>query len=106
MTTETHGIHPVVWPRSRKTIDVTPLAPRDGDLDGKKVAFLWDYLFRGDEIFPILRSELQARYPGMEFVDYDAFGSTHGDEEHEILGNLPANIREMGIDAVVSGMGC
>lgn len=96
----------VVWPRSPKTAELASLAPRHGDLEGKKIAFLWDYLFRGDEIFPILEAELKGRYPGIEFVGYETFGSTHGDQEHEILANLPDNIRKLGIDAVVSGMGC
>ena len=42
----------------------------------------------------------------MNFVDHDAFGSTHGDEEHRVLSELPGKIKSMKIDAVVSGMGC
>jgi hypothetical protein len=106
MATGAEGLYEVVWPRSKKTSEIAPLAVRHDTLEGKKVAFLWDYLFRGDEIFPILESELKSRFPGMEFVGHEAFGSTHGDEEHEILENLPANISKLRIDAVVSGMGC
>lgn len=106
METAADGTYPVLWPRSAKQAELMPLAPRHADLAGKKVAFLWDYLFRGDEIFPILESELRDRFPGMEFVGYDSFGSTHGDQEQAILANLPENIRKLGIDAVVSGMGC
>ena len=106
MPADASGTYSVVWPRSPKTAELTPLAPRHAGLGGKKIAFLWDYLFRGDEIFPILESELKGRYPGIEFVGHETFGSTHGDQEHEILANLPDNIRKLGIDAVVSGMGC
>jgi hypothetical protein len=42
----------------------------------------------------------------MNFIDHEAFGSTHGDEEHQVLAELPAKIKSMRIDAVVSGMGC
>jgi hypothetical protein len=45
----------VVWPRSAKAVEVRPLAKRLGSLDGKTVAFLWDALFRGDEIWPVLK---------------------------------------------------
>ena len=106
MATPTEGIYAVVWPRSPKAVEITPLAERPASLEGKKIAFLWDYLFRGDEIFPMLASELSARYPEVEFVGHEAFGSTHGDEEHAILAGLPARLREMRVDAVISGMGC
>ena len=75
-------------------------------LDGKTIALLWDDLFRGDEIWPILKQELGKRFSGVNFIDHDAFGSTHGDEEHRVLGELPGKIKSMNIDAVVSGMGC
>ncbi len=106
MTRRNSGDYAVVWPRSAKVVEVKPLAKRLDTMDGKKVAFLWDDLFRGDEIWPILKQELSARYPGLTFVDHDAFGSTHGDEERRVLAELPDKIRSMKIDAVVSGMGC
>jgi hypothetical protein len=96
----------VVWPRSAKAVELKPLAKRLGTLEGKTVAFLWDALFRGDEIWPILKQELGGRFAGMTFIDHDAFGSTHGDEEHQVLAELPGKIKSMAIDAVVSGMGC
>ena len=96
----------VVWPGSVKAVEIKPLAKRLDTMDGKTVAFLWDDLFRGDEIWPILKQELSARYTGLSFVDHDAFGSTHGDEEHRVLAELPGKIKSMKIDAVVSGMGC
>ena len=96
----------VVWPRSAKAVEIRPLAARLEEMKGAKVAFLWDYLFRGDAIWETCKEELSARFPDMEFVDHTAFGSTHGDEEHAVLAALPGPLQEMGIDAVVSGMGC
>ena len=96
----------VVWPRSAKAVEVKPLARRLDRIDGKTIAFLWDALFRGDEIWPILKDELSRRYTDVNFVDHDTFGSTHGDDEHRVLAELPGKIRSMNIDAVVSGMGC
>jgi len=55
----------VLWPRGRKTVDVRPLAKRLGTLDGITIGELWDDLFRGDEIFPLLREELARRFPGL-----------------------------------------
>ena len=45
----------VVWPRGEKTQEIAPLAGRLDSLEGKTVGFLWDYLFRGDEIFPLAK---------------------------------------------------
>ena len=96
----------VVWPRSARSIEVKPLSPRLPTLEGKTVAFLWDYLFRGDEIWPVLSEALGARFPNMRFIGWEEFGSTHGDEEHKVLAELPAKLKALKVDAVVSGMGC
>lgn len=96
----------VVWPRSARSVESKPLAPRLPTLEGKTVAFLWDYLFRGDEIWPTLSAELGRRYPGMRFIGWEEFGSTHGDEEHKVLAELPGKLKSLKVDAVVSGMGC
>jgi len=96
----------VLWPRGRKTVDVRPLAKRLGTLDGITIGELWDDLFRGDEIFPILEEELTRRFPGVRFVRYDTFGSTHGRDEQRVLAELPARLKELNVDAVISGMAC
>jgi len=96
----------VVWPRSPRTAEPMPLAPRPSSLEGKRVAFVWDYLFRGDEIFPILERELRRTVPGVRFVSYEAFGTTHGAGERDVLDSFAERFRELGVDAVISGMGC
>ncbi|MDH3682797.1 MAG: hypothetical protein OEV40_22925 [Acidimicrobiia bacterium] len=102
----TNGDFKVVWPRSRQAIDPQALAVRPATLDGATVAFLWDYLFRGDEIFPVIAEELQARYDDVTIIDYPEFGSTHGAREGEIVAGLGRRLRQLGVDAVVSGMAC
>ena len=96
----------VVWPRAAKTVEMSEPAPRLDGLDGKRVAFLWDYLFRGDEIFPIIERELSSRYPDVTFVPYQTFGTTHGEGEHEVIASMATKLGELGVDAVISGMGC
>ena len=96
----------VVWPRGRKTVEPRPVAPRLTTLEGKTIGQLWDDLFRGDEIFPILERELGQRWPGVKFVNYSVFGSTHGSEERKVLEELPGRLKELGVDAVISGMAC
>jgi len=104
--TQSNGGYAVVWPRGEKTIEIAAAAKRLDSLDGKTVCYLWDYLFRGDEIFAVLEEELKDRYPGINFVSYKEFGSTHGDRETEILEGLPDKLSALGVDAVISGMGC
>ena len=96
----------VVWPRSRQAVELQDLADRPDSLDGRTVGFLWDYLFRGDEIFPVIAEELKARYPTVEIVDFGEFGSTHGEGEAELVAALPQLLRDRGVDVVVSGMAC
>ena len=100
------GKYSVYWPRGQRTLDVQAVAPRLGSLSGKTVAFLWDYMFRGDEIFAILKKELQSRFPGINFIGQDEFGSTHGEDERKVLAALPEKLKSFKVDAVISGMGC
>ena len=96
----------VVWKRGEKTQDIAPLATRLDSLEGRTVGFVWDYLFRGDEIFPVLEEGLKQRYPKIKFVSYDEFGSTHGGDEHAVIAGLSDKIKMTGTEAVISGMGC
>ena len=95
-----------LWPRSPRQARVKALARRLDTLEGKTVAWLWDYLFRGDEVFAQLEESIRSRYPGIKFVHWRDFGNTHGTDEREIVAALPRTLKERGVDAVVSGMGC
>ena len=100
------GTYVVVWPRGKRTAESIHLARRLDTLEGKTVAELWDWLFRGNEIFPAIEKELVKRYPGIKFVDYEVFGSIHGGEEREMLDSLRDKLRQNKCDAVISGIGC
>jgi len=71
----------VVWPRGAKAVQATDVAPR-------------------------LEEEIARRFPGVRFVRYDTFGSTHGRDEQRVLAELPGKLRELKVDAVISGMAC
>lgn len=96
----------VVWPKSPLAVQTRPLAERPDTLEGKRVGFLWDFLFRGHELFPVIEKELQNRFAGIEIVGYDEFGNTHGGDEAAVIAALPNRFRDHRIDAVVSGVGC
>ncbi len=100
------GYYEAYWPRGARQQRTRALAPRVDTLEGKTVAQLWDYLFKGDEVFALLEEGLKARFPGVKFVSWRDFGSTHGGEEKEALAALPARFKELGVEAVISGMAC
>ncbi|MBI2909112.1 MAG: hypothetical protein HYX92_15820 [Chloroflexi bacterium] len=95
----------VVWPLGRSAYETVPLVPRARDLSGKTVCEVWEYSFRGDEVFAILRELLSNRYPGIKFVDYRVFGDTHGPKEKAVIAALPGLLRENACDAVISALG-
>lgn len=104
--TDTHAQYAALWPRGPLQARVKPLAKRLDTLEGKTIAWVWDYVFRGNEVFEQLQQSLQARYPGVKFLHWDLFGNTHGSDERNVVANLPGRLKALGADAVVSGMGC
>ncbi len=96
----------VVWPRSPRGIQRQRKAERLNSLEGARVAFLWDYLFRGDELFPVLEQELTRRFHDIEIISFEEFGNLHGADEKERVGRLGQDLHRRHVDAVVSGMGC
>lgn len=106
MTDSGNAPYAALWPRGPRQARVKPLARRLDTLEGKTVAWLWDYVFRGNEVFDQLEASLSARYPGVKFLHWEQFGNTHGSDERAVLAALPDKLRALGADAVVSGMGC
>lgn len=103
---ENDGYFEAYWPRAPRQQKTQPLAPRLSTLDGKTVAQLWDQLFKGDLVFDYLEEALTARFPGVKFVSWREFGSTHGGGEKAALAALPQRFKALGVDAVISGMAC
>lgn len=100
------GHFEALWPRSPRRLTKKTLARRLDTLEGKNIAFLWDYMFRGDEVFTLLEDGLKQRFPGVKFVSWKEFGNTHSRNEREVLASLPQRFKEFGIDGVISGMAC
>ncbi|GAB2186229.1 hypothetical protein LAB1_35380 [Roseibium sp. LAB1] len=100
------SVYATLWPGGETAVPTFSPAKRPKNLDGLTVAFVWDYVFRGDEIFPILQEALTEAFPAMKFVSYDRFGNTFGGDEHGVLKRLPDNLAANGIDVAISGVGC
>jgi hypothetical protein len=75
------------------------------DLPGRRIAFLWDLLFKGDFVFAQIANELSRSYDGMTFVDHQRFGDIHGGDERQVLADLRELLRQERVDAVVVGVG-
>ena len=72
------GYYEVLWPRAERQVKRKTLATRLDSLEGKTVAQLWDFIFRGDAVFDALEGGLKARYAGINFISWRDFGNTHG----------------------------
>ncbi|MCH9675227.1 MAG: hypothetical protein K0U93_27545 [Gammaproteobacteria bacterium] len=97
--------HRALWPGGDCAVEPVIPPPRLDRLHGKRVGFLWDQMFRGEEIFPLIEDALGERFENISFVSHDAFGATFGENEHAVIEALPERLRELGIDAVISGIG-
>lgn len=100
------GHFEVVWPRGERKLATQSLASRHETLNGKTIAQLWDFIFRGDDIFAALEEDIRSQYPDVRFVSWREFGNTHANNEREVLESLPRRFKELGVDAAISGMGC
>ena len=95
----------VVWPQGQRVFSDGDTVERVGDLSGKTIAAIWDYLFRGDEIFAIVTGKLAECFPGMKIVSHEVFGNTHGSKQRELLAEVPDKLRLHEVDAVISLVG-
>lgn len=96
----------VVWPLSPLRIESAVNLPDSvPTLDGATIAEMWDWLYKGDQLFPIVRNELRKRFPGIKFIEYPVIGNIHGPDENEIVQGLPQMLQALGCDAVVVGVG-
>ena len=95
----------VLWPLAARAVKRQQGAPALPDLSGKTVCELWDFIFRGEIIYPEIRRHLAARYPGIRFIGYEVFGNIHGPKQREIVAGLADRLKELKCDAVISGIG-
>lgn len=103
--TLSEATYQVVWPLGKPAYQTRSPNARVPDLRNKVVAETWDYLFRGEEIFPILREELATRFPGIRFVTYEVFGNLHGPQQRELIARVPGLLKQHKVDAVISAIG-
>ena len=95
----------VLWPLSRKAVKKTAAATRLPDLNGKTIVELWDVIFRGETIYPLVREYIKKRFPGVKFVDHREFGNFHGARERDVQTPHRARATREGPDRGPRGAG-
>lgn len=82
-------------------LEVTkPHAPRLSTLAGKRIGFVSNEQWQAYRTLPLLKSHLEADFPGIEVLPIDAFPQGNaliGTEETAAL------VKQSGVDAVVVG---
>ena len=86
-------------------VETISLATRSG-LIGDRIGFLWEKIFRGNEIFPILEIKISERFDKVELVGYENFGSTVGHYSFITLTNIRNYMNKLKINEIISGIGC
>jgi hypothetical protein len=101
------GDYQVVWPLGHRVLGEVEPRERPTELAGRTVAYLWDALFRGPEMFDVITEVAKERYGDVSFVDWQEFGNFHASaaEERRVLAALPERLRAHRVDLVVAAVG-
>jgi len=95
----------VVWPISKRAVKKTRAANRKPDLNGKVIIELWDVIFRGEIIYPLVREYIKKRFPNVHFVPYTEIGNFHGAREREVTATIADKLKYFKADAAIVGIG-
>jgi hypothetical protein len=97
----------VVWPLGHRVLDEVAASERPAELGGRTVAYLWDELFRGPEMFDVISRVARDRFGDVGFVGWEEFGNFHASaaEERRVLSELPEKLRAHRVDLVVAAVG-
>lgn len=99
------AVYEVIEPRPVAAKRVVGAEVVATDLNYAVVGQIWDYVFRGDEMFAVIEEKLTERFPGIRFVHFAEFGDIHGPDEVAVLADLPQRLRDHRVTAVVAGVG-
>jgi len=101
------GHYEVLAPLGERRQQQGVLAPRLSSLEGKRVALVFDYAFRGDEMFAEFMRQADERFSDVTFLDPDKFGNFHGpaEEGEEAMRRLAQALEDQEFDAAIVGVG-
>ncbi len=96
-------MYEVVYPLGRKAKNEKKVAPRLKSLDGMTIATLSNHKFNCELTFDLIEKTLTSRYPNIKFIKHTTFGDTYGNAESSVIKSLPDKLRDLQVDAVISG---
>lgn len=85
-------------------MDASPGQPRQA-AGSLRLAFVWDHLFRGDEINEHIRDAVATRVDDAVFFGHDLFGDIHGSDERAVVADIPDKMLEYRVSAAIVGVG-
>jgi hypothetical protein len=97
----------VLGPLGPRAVGDVAAHERPSSLAGRRVAYLWDELFRGPEMFEVISEVATERHGDVAFVGWEEFGNFHASaaEERRVLDALPELLRAHRVDLVVAAVG-
>jgi hypothetical protein len=99
----------VVSPEGLEAVERHGPARRLDTLAGKTICEIWNGVFKGDVTFPIIRAQLEERFPTVRVVPYREFphapGSDNPARQRALAQEIAALAKQKGCDAVISGNG-
>ena len=104
----TQDAYEALWPLAPRESGEVPERERADTLAGRRVAYLWDELFRGPEMFDVITETARERFgEDVTFVGWEEFGNFHASaaDEKRVLGRLPELLRSHRVDLVVAAVG-
>ncbi len=96
-------MYEVVYPLGRPTANKRPVAANLKTLNGATIAALSNSKYRPDLTFAVIEKALMQRFPGLKMIPHREFGNTYGAAESEVIKALPGKLKDLGVDAVISG---
>ena len=105
MTIDQDGREAVVSPLGRQVLSGVAGRRELATLHGRTVAFIWDDLFRGQEMFDAFVATAREQGVELSVVPQEVFGDLHGKDERDVVAAIPARLREHGVDAAIVGVG-
>ncbi len=96
-TSETYKVLAPTGSTEPAKVQAAPL----GDLNGKRIIELWDYLFGGDAMLEIINAELRSRFPSVDIVEYTEVGNIHGVDELDVVETIPGILSDKECDGAI-----
>ena len=94
----------VVFPLGRRKQQTRTNVSRPRTLDGITIGELSNDKFDSEFVFGAIEKAILKRIPTAKFVSSRQFGITYGSNETQVIRDLPGNLKQHGVDVVISGM--